>query len=205
MTVILVRHGETAFNRDGIGLGRSDVALTERGVAQAGAVTSRLSALQIDRVITSPLARAAVIADGIALDHNLVAERFEALTELDVGETEGLEMAEMHRRFPEFLAQWSGADGPRARMPGGESIEDLAARLDDVVEQLRHAAEQTVVVVSHNFVLKTLLCRLLGLELGQFRSFQLDLASATFLTIRAGRVNVKSVNDTCHLSNLNLA
>jgi broad specificity phosphatase PhoE len=65
--------------------------------------------------------------------------------------------------------------------------------------------EGDAVIVSHNFVLRTLLCLLLDLDLSRFRSFQVDLASATFLTVRNGRVGVASVNDTCHLVNLNVA
>lgn len=201
-----MRHGETAFNRDGLGLGRADVGLTERGEAQARAVAGRLAKLPITRVVSSPLRRAAVLAERVAVEHALDVERLESLTELDVGETEGMEFAEMRRRFPEFLAAWGGAEGWQARMPGGESIADVAARLKPIVVELMETEPgQVTVVVSHNFVLKTLLCLLLGLELDRYRAFQIDLASATFLTVRNGRVNVSSVNDTCHLSDLNLA
>lgn len=201
-----MRHGETAFNRDGQGLGRADVALTERGIAQAQAVAARLAHLPVRRVVSSPLIRAATVAELIAREHSVEATRMDALTELDVGETEGMEFAEMRKQFPEFLAAWGGAEGWKARMPGGESIADLAERLGPLVEDLL-ATEPggLTVVVSHNFVVKTLLSMLLGLELGRFRAFQIDLASATFLTVRNGRVNVSSVNDTCHLSDLNLA
>ena len=66
-------------------------------------------------------------------------------------------------------------------------------------------ADGDIVVVSHNFTLRALLCDLLGLELRHWRSFQLDLASVTSLTVRNGRVSVRTVNDTCHLTDLNLA
>lgn len=206
MSIVLVRHGETAFNRDGQGLGRADVGLTELGLAQAQGVAARLATLQVRKVLTSPLLRAATVAELIAKEHALEAVRAEALTELDVGETEGMDFAEMRKQFPEFIAAWGGPDGWKAQMPGGESIAELAERLRPIVEELL-ASEHggLTVVVSHNFVVKTLLCLLLGLDLGRFRAFQIDLASATFLTVRNGRVNVSSVNDTCHLANLNLA
>ncbi len=206
MSIILVRHGETAFNRDGQGLGRADVELTERGLAQAMAVAGRLARLPVERVLSSPLSRAATVAELIARHHGLETVLLGSLTELDVGETEGMDFAEMRRRFPEFLAAWGGPDGWNTRMPGGESIADLASRLAPLVDELTAAKPGSLtVVVSHNFVLKTLLCLFLGLGLDRFRAFQVDLASATFLSVRNGRVNVSSVNDTCHLSDLNLA
>ena len=205
MSLFLVRHGETAFNRDGQGLGREDVALTATGVAQAAAVGNRLAACAVRRVLSSPLSRARDVAGAIAVHHGLEVELLDALVELDIGETEGLGFAEMRRRFPEFLAAWAGPDGWRARMPGGESIEDLAARLAPVAELLLHEADGDTVVVAHNFVLRTLLCSLLGVETAAWRSFQVDLASVSCVNVRNGRVGVGFVNDRCHLVNLNLA
>ena len=205
MSIFLVRHGETAFNRDGQGLGHEDVALTNTGVAQAAAVAERLSTHSIGRVLSSPLRRARTVATAIADRHGLDIEVVSALIELDVGETEGLAFPEMRQRFPEFLAAWAGPDGWRTRMPGGESIEDLAERLSPLAQLLLQDAEGDTVVVSHNFVLRTLLCSLLGVETAAWRSFQVDLASLTSLNVRNGRVGVGFVNDRCHLVNLNLA
>lgn len=205
MTVVLVRHGETAFNRDGQGLGRADIPLTEVGMAQAEAVARRLSHEPVGRVVSSPLLRAFVVADRIAQQHGLEAEPLAALRELDVGRTEGMDFTEMRTKFPEFLASWAGDDGWRTRMPGGESIEDLGDRLGPLAAELVAAESSTTVVVSHNFALRALICQLLGVPLERFRAFQLDLASVTIVTTRNGRMGVRTVNDTCHLSNLNLA
>ncbi|MEO8539246.1 MAG: histidine phosphatase family protein [bacterium] len=205
MTIILVRHGETAFNRDGQGLGRSDVPLTEVGQAQGRAIARRLTPFSVGRVVTSPLSRAATFAEWIAAEHGVAVEASDALLELDVGETEGMGFPEMRERFPEFLSTWAGPEGWKARMPGGESIQDLGLRLQPLVAELLLPSESDTVVVSHNFVLRTILCLLLKLDLERFRAFQVDLASATFLTVRNGRVSVTSVNDTCHLVNLSVA
>ncbi|HNM76886.1 MAG TPA: histidine phosphatase family protein [Tepidiformaceae bacterium] len=205
MTIFLVRHGETAFNRDGIGLGRQDLALTPAGQLQAAAVAARLAGNNVSRVLSSPLRRAADVAAAVASAHSIPVELMPALIELDIGETEGLELAEMRRRFPDFLSRWASPDGWRERMPGGESIEDMALRLRPLAAVLREDSTGDVVVVSHNFVLRTLLCTLLGLDIGAWRTFQVDLASVTGLTMRHGRAGVQFVNDRCHLSNLNLA
>jgi broad specificity phosphatase PhoE len=202
----LVRHGETSYNRDGLGLGRADVPLTEHGIEQANALALRFGSARIDRVLSSPLARAHSVATRIAAGHGLTAEPLEALTELDVGDTEGLGFAEMRRRFPEFLAEWGSDRGWLAQMPGGESIQDLSGRLDSIAsEMLSGTGDEEVVVVSHNFTLRVLVCRILGLEASKFRAFEHGLAAVTTLSVRNGRVAVHSMNDRCHLANLSLA
>ena len=204
-TIFLVRHGETEHNRAGQGLGRSDVGLTEVGMAQAEAVARRLATEPIERILASPLDRAGQVARAIAVHHGPDPETVEALIELDVGHTEGLEIAETRRRYPEFMDVWATDEGHTVRMPGGESLEDLALRLRPLAVQLVEVSEGDLVVVSHNFALRALLCELLGLGLHRWRAFQLDLASVSSLTVRNGRVSVRSLNDTCHLTNLNLA
>lgn len=203
--IYLVRHGETAYNRDGVTLGRADVPLTELGRLQAVAVGEKLAGERIARILTSPLERSAAVALEIARHHGLEPERREELTELDVGETEGLAFAEMRRRFPDFLVQWTGPEGWRAVMPGGESLEDVAERLQGLRPLIEAAHDDGLVVVSHNFTLRLLICQLLGLEIARFRSFEIGLATVTTLVMRNGRFGVRSMNDPCHLSNLNLA
>lgn len=204
--IYLVRHGETAHNRDGLGLGRADVELTELGRRQAEAVGLKFADLRFGRILSSPLQRAKTVADEIARHHGPEVELLESLTELDVGETEGLAFAEMRARYPEFLAQWAGLDGHLARMPGGESMADLAERIETMAAEVLSTAEaEPVVVVSHNFVLRALLCRLLNLDVGKFRSFELGLASVSSVVLRNGRTSVRNINDTCHLANLNLS
>ena len=201
----LVRHGETAYNRDGLGLGREDVPLTELGLAQAEAVAGRLAGLPIRRILTSPLSRASHIAELAGRAHGLPVQRHEALTELHVGETEGLTFAQMRLRYPDYLREWAGPEGWTARMPGGESIQDIGVRLAPLVLELKNDHEGDILVVSHNFTLRALMCLMLGIELSRFRSFELGLASLSTLTVRNGRVGVRCVNDVCHFASLNLA
>ena len=200
MRLTLVRHGETTHNRDGLGLGRADAPLTERGLSQTAAAVERLAATPVDRILTSPLTRAAAIARGLAGRTGAPLELREELAEMDVGETEGLPYAEMRERFPAFLEAWRAPDPADALMPGGESLAQVAARLEPLAAEL-HAfpAEAAVTVVSHNFVLRLLICRLLGLEVAAFRAFSLDLASVSTLSLGRGRASLRSLNDRFHL------
>lgn len=204
-TIHLVRHGETAFNRDGRGLGRGDVPLTELGERQAQAVGAAFAVTPVTRILSSPLARARRVAEAVSAATAVTVEICEALTELDVGDTEGLDFARMRASFPEFIREWSGPHAVDAPLPGGESLRDVQARIVPVVAGIRASAEGDVVVVSHNFVLKAMLCELLEVPLENFRAFQVDLASITVVSVRHGRVAVRRLNDVCHLDVLSLA
>ncbi len=205
MTAIyLVRHGETAFNRDGKGLGRSDVPLTDLGERQAEAVGRAFSGAPVARVYSSPLARALRVAEAVAQVVGIPAETREELTEMDVGETEGLDFAHMRTRFPEFILRWTGPDAVDTPLPGGESLRDVAGRLASLAAELRDPGGGDVVIASHNFVIKALLCTLLDVPLENFRAFQVDLASISEVSVRNGRVSVRRLNDVCHLDALNL-
>ena len=200
MRLVLVRHGETAHNRDGLGLGREDAQLTDLGLRQTAAAVERLSAEPPDRILTSPLTRAAAIARGLAGRTGAPLEVREELTEMDVGETEGLPFAEMRARFPDFIDAWRAPDPSDVRMPGGESLAQVAARLEPLVAELRALPDEyRVVAVSHNFVLRLLICRLLSLDIAAFRAFSVDLASVSTLSLRGEWVSLRSLNDRYHL------
>ncbi len=205
MILHLVRHGETEYNSGGLGLGRADIPLSALGLLQAQALGERFAGGRVDRVISSPLGRATATATAAAAAHGLPVEQLPALIEMDVGETEGLAFVEMSQRFPDFMRAWAAADSETVRMPGGESIADVAARAHPLLTELRESAPESVVVaVSHNFVIKVALCQLLGAGLGAFRAVQVDLGSVSTVIIRGPRLNVVALNDTCHAAALSL-
>lgn len=204
-TLYLVRHGETTHNEGGRGLGREDVELTPLGEQQVRLVSEKLASRHVDRVLSSPLSRAAIMAEAIGSAVGRTVELRDELIELDVGDTEGITYAEMRERFPDFMHAWAGDDPTEITMPGGESLADLAVRTASLIEEIHGWHEETVVAVAHNFVIKVLLCQLLGLPLSNFRRFQVDLASVSALSLRDGRAAVLSLNDVCHIETLNLA
>jgi broad specificity phosphatase PhoE len=204
MMLYLVRHGETAYNRDGLALGIADVPLTDTGMRQAEAVARRLASERIDRVYTSPLSRAAVMAQAIAAERPAPVEVRAELLELHVGHTEGTPFRTLRETHAGFLQEWAGPQGHLAAMPGGESIVDVDQRLEPFIRHLREEPAAAAAVVSHNFVLRVLLCRLLGLEPSSFRSIAVDMASISTLSLRDSRVTLVRTNDVCHLEALNV-
>jgi broad specificity phosphatase PhoE len=201
LIVHLLRHGQTSMNRDGLGLGRRDVRLTDVGVRQSELAADALGRHPIEAVFASPLIRAMAAAELVAANAGVAARADEALVELDVGETEGVSIPELRTRFPEFMERWRGPDVSSVTMPGGESLDDLNGRLEPFLRGLHESTFAEVAIVSHNFVLRLLICRWLGLPVDAFRNFELDLASIT--TLATGPfVAVRRLNDTCHLRSL---
>ncbi|MCA9831313.1 MAG: histidine phosphatase family protein [Dehalococcoidia bacterium] len=203
MILHLVRHGQTAHNRDGLGLGRADVPLTELGVRQAEAVAARFAANPLGRVYSSPLVRCRAVAEAIVGASGSELEVRDELLELDAGDTEGISFPAMRERYADFLSAWGGVDGHLASMPGGESIADVDARLEPLLQELRGRPYESAVVVAHNFVIRLAIVRLMGLDVPAFRSVSAELASVSTLRVREdGSAVMKALNDRCHLAPL---
>jgi broad specificity phosphatase PhoE len=202
MRLILVRHGETAYNRDRLTLGRADLPLTELGLRQAEALGKRLADESLTAVVSSPLQRALRTAEVIASSHGISIAPDERFIEMDIGAVEGLTFAEVTVRHPELRANWGGADGPLYRMPGSnERLVDVQARACKAVEDLAGVhANRGVCVVTHNFVILSLLAWATGIELAEFRRLKHDVAAISVIDLGGDRPAVLAMNDRCHLS-----
>ncbi len=200
MRLILIRHGETARNASGAVQGRADVPLNDLGTRQAAALAASMRADQVAAVYASPLQRARDTAAPLAAMLNLPVQIEPDLIEMDVGAMEGLTSAAMRAQYAEFLAVWASADGPAMPMPGGESLEAVQQRGWAAVQRIRERhPDETVVAVSHNFVISGIVCRATGVPLSGFRRLRHGIASRTVIDVRAERSVVIHLNDTCHL------
>lgn len=205
MRLLLIRHAETAHNRDSRVQGQADIPLSDLGVRQAAALGEHLRDEPLAAIIASPLVRARDTAAAVARAHGIALQTDPSLMEMDVGEMEGLSTAEMRARFPNFLAEWATERGPAMEMPGGESLLQVQERAWRVVERLRALHDDaTVALVSHNFVLGCLVCRALDAPLHEFRRFRLSVAGVTTLRFRGDRTVLVRLNDTCHLTRAGL-
>jgi phosphoserine phosphatase len=205
MRLVLIRHGETAHNRDQLTLGRADVPLDERGRMQAEALAASFTSAP-GAIYSSPLVRASETAARIAAATDVPVTTEPALIEMDVGEMEHLTGAELRQRYPEFLAEWLSPACGEARMPGGETLAEVQARAWGAVERMRAAhPDGNVVAVTHNFVILTLLCQALGLPLSHFRRLRQALAARTVLDVRESGSALLQLNDISHLIAAGLA
>ena len=203
MHLFLVRHGETEHNRQNLALGQADVPLNDTGLRQAEALGRALSGERLTAVYASPLVRASGTAEAIAEPHGLEVVIEEGLIEMDVGEMDGMPFADVREKFPEFIERWLGPEGSNERMPGGERLVDVRERAGAALSAIvkRHEGGR-VCLVSHNFVILSLLTQVMGLELAGFRRLRHSVAAITRVEWRHGGPMVVSLNDTCHLAGI---
>jgi broad specificity phosphatase PhoE len=152
--LLLVRHGETDWNRDQRFQGHADPPLNDTGRAQARAVAGELTAERIDAIYTSDLARARETAELIAELAGVPFVLEPQLREVDVGEWQGLTRPEIEARFPEGMRNWHESGHG---WESGETYEQLAERVLEALERivLRHPGER-VVVVGHGGTIRAI-------------------------------------------------
>jgi probable phosphoglycerate mutase len=202
MHLLLIRHGETAHNAGRIALGRQDVPLNERGLAGAEAIARAYGngAHDISAIYSSPLQRARDTAAPLAARVGLNVQVEADLIEMDIGELEELSFPEVRERYPAFIEGWTSESVGDARMPGGETLAEVQGRAWRAIESIRDRhLEDTVAVVTHNFVILTVLCRILHIPLGGFRRLRQDTAAVSLLELAPDRNTTIRLNDTCHL------
>jgi len=200
MNLILVRHGETDWNRTGRCQGISDVVLNDNGRKQALELGLCLKGEKISAVYSSDLARAISTAEEIARHHGLIVEIDSDLREMDQGDFEGLLFTEIRERYAEIMSEWR--DNPETlRIPSGETLAEVRERALRAFERLsgRHDGE-TIVAVSHNLTITTLLCEFTGVGLSGFLGFGIQAASRSTLCLSGGKVVVVDLNDISHLT-----
>jgi broad specificity phosphatase PhoE len=205
--VILIRHGRTAWNLgDGQGKrfrGIIDLPLASEGEHQAQITARRLARLRLDAIYTSPLQRAARTADVIAEPQGLSAPTLAGLGSMNYGEWAGQLDSDVARRWPDLFRQWRH-DPYSIRIPGGESAADLRRRAVATLRGAlsRHTDGETIALISHQVVIKTLVCALAGLPNTAYWTVRQDLCNLSTFDYEpdADLFVVVGLNDTCHLS-----
>ncbi len=163
--LLLVRHGETDWNREGRFQGQIDIPLNQNGLAQAEAARRFLADVPIQRAWSSVMARPRRTAEVILESHPGIALSVtEGLVEIGHGRWEGRLEREIAADWPELLADWKVAPHT-VQMPEGETIQEVWERSLASWEAIAGSLEdgETGLVVAHDAVNKTILCALLGL------------------------------------------
>jgi broad specificity phosphatase PhoE len=197
---ILVRHGQTEWNRVERFRGRADVPLNETGLAQAEATGRRVAAQWTPTAVyASPLSRAVKTAEAIVQHFNLPVQVYPGLADIDYGEWQGLTPEEARQHWPEQVGNWY-QHPEQALIPAGETLADLRTRAMQTVNDLaaRHAGE-TVVLVGHTVINRIILLGIMGLGNERFWRIKQDTCAINVFEAEQGDFTVHSLNDTCHL------
>lgn len=172
MTLLyLVRHGETEWSRSGRHTSVTDLDLTDRGGDQARSLRSRLDPKDFGLVLVSPRLRARRTAALAGFDR---IETDDDLVEWDYGRFEGLTSIEIRQEYPGWRVWFNGCDG-------GESGEDVRARLTRVVARVRASGVDRAICFGHGHALRVLALAWLDFPVMFGQSFPLDVASVSVL------------------------
>jgi broad specificity phosphatase PhoE len=195
--LLLVRHGETAYNTDGRFRGRADPPLTARGRMQARALGSALAQWVDGSLIASPRVRATATVDLIAQRLGRPATTDERFDDLDYGQWTGLEPSQVSAQWPTEYELWREAPD-RLRLPGGERVSTARDRVWEGCRDLVRASP-VVIVVTHDVCIRMATCALLDAPLASLHRFRIDLASITEMVFQDSAFQLARVNDTAHL------
>jgi alpha-ribazole phosphatase len=197
--LLLARHGQTIWNTQRRYQGQSDSPLDETGQRQAAALGERLARHRLSAVYASDLGRVWNTAAAVAAHQDCLLIAEPRQRELHYGEWQGLTYDEILRGDPQRLATWE-ADRMKASPPGGESLQQLAERVQATGECIQKAyPEGTVLVVSHAGPIKVLICQALSLPPTAFWQFRLEHATLSALSLYPQGGILELLNDACHL------
>jgi broad specificity phosphatase PhoE len=199
--IVLVRHGETDWNRIHRFQGRSNLPLNQKGREQARALALALKDESLAAIYSSTLSRAMETARIIKAFHPSVPLfEEEGLMEMDLGEFDGMKAREWAVQYPEFRKAWQKAPAS-ITMPGGESLGEVQARAMDALERITepYPPESTLLISSHNFVNLTILCHAEKIPLERFRELWQETAALNVLYKQGTRIWAEVVNERSHL------
>lgn len=204
MELIIIRHGETGWNRERVFRGKRDIKLSQDGIAQAEATAAALKDKVFDAIYSSPLKRSLVTARRIAKPHEIAVREVEGFSDISYGLWEGLREETVAERYPKLHAKWKEAPG-KVRPPQGESMKRAWKRVNSSLREViwTHGTG-TVVIVSHRMPIMMMTAYLLGKkrkDIGDVR--QNPCAISIFRVVHRDYMPIR-LNDTSHLTGLGL-
>lgn len=200
--IVLIRHGQTAWNAQGRIQGHTDIELNTLGRAQAARLPEALRDEGLTAVVSSDLRRAWATARALAEPLGLPLHSEAGLRERGFGAMEGLGFRQLDEQHPDWAVPWRRRE-PGFLPPGGESLLQFQARCLATAQRLvgRHVG-QCVAWVTHGGVLDVLYRAATGAALDAPRSWQLDNASLNRLLYTGERFSLVGWNDQQHLHEL---
>ena len=206
MNILLVRHGETPWNREGRYQGRTDIPLSSDGETQVRELSLRLAHIPISVAISSPLSRARRTAEAVLAGRDTPLELDEGLLEISHGEWEGQLASDIELSHAEMFGTWrSRPERHVPAGPGAETLGDVEARAWPVLERVcaRLRGDETALIAAHDAVNRVLLCRVLGLPLSRVWMFRQAPATLNVLSGSSiAELQLVRLNDSEHVAPL---
>ncbi len=199
MLLLLVRHGETAYNAVGRYQGHVQIELNELGQFQAARVCQRLAQRSIQAIYSSDLVRCLQTIQPLITAVGLPMTLDQRLREIDVGLWEHLTIPEIGATYPGNYAAYKQNPGATVHV-GGESYTHLQQRAVVAIQDIigRHGPDDTVVVCTHGGTIRAIACWLLALDVNHYNKMWIDNCALTTLRIQDGHIRLVSLNDNAH-------
>jgi len=200
--LVLIRHGETEWNREERFRGRAELDLTETGVKQAKAIAKRVASFPVNAIYSSPLKRALRTAEIIAQALALPVKPAFELIDIDYGRWQGMSPQEAASKDKRLYQLWK--ETPHlAKFPRGESLNEVRQRVKAFLDYIKsnHSGEM-VALISHLVVCRVMILHLLGWDNSYFWQIGQGLGAINIFELRSPFPAVMSLNDTCHLKSV---
>lgn len=200
--LIILRHGETEWNREEKFRGMADLPLTENGLQQAGHAARRIAELKPTVIYSSPLRRALQTAEAVGKAAGLPVHREEGLKDIDYGTWQGLSLPEAYNKYRKAYLQW--LHSPQlVEFPRGESLPIVQDRVKKLLKFIdENHKDDAILFVTHKVVCKVLVLTLLGADLSHFWQIKQDVAAINVFDKRNVFLMAWAINETCHLKRL---
>jgi probable phosphoglycerate mutase len=204
-TILLIRHGETAWNAVRRLQGHIDIPLNPEGERQAAALARALAAEKLDAIVSSDLQRAMQTAQAVAGLHAGLSLQTDArLRERAYGVFEGMLYQDIQQQYPDDFARWQARDVEAVMLAGGRVAESFHQFYDRAIGGLlavaANHAGRTVAVVAHGGVLECAYRAARGIQLDSPRDFQVKNASINRFTMVDGKLVLDSWGEVEHLA-----
>lgn len=203
-TILLARHGHVQGIEDSARFrGRYNLSLSEEGISQARLLANRLARQWSPAAIyTSPMQRCIDTGKAIADACRTPSSVLDGLADLDYGLWQWKTYVEVKIEYPDLFATWFAAP-QLIRFPNGDSLQNLVARTAEAVRMVRSRhPKETVVLVGHESVNRTILMQMLDQPLSSYWRLEQGPCCLNHIEFSDDHICVKCVNDTAHIQNM---
>jgi broad specificity phosphatase PhoE len=203
MELILVRHGESVWNKEGKVQGSQNPVLSKKGKQQAELLARRFEDIinNIEVIYSSPLVRAYETAKIITrYNENIPIYTHDALREIELGEWEEKTIEKIKKQYPGMLEKWY-SEPLSVKVPGGETILEFKHRVTDVLDNIvkKHYHQNKVLVVTHGGVISIYIAYLLEMNLNKIWSIMVKNTAVNIINFYNHMFTITLFNDTYHL------
>lgn len=197
MEILLIRHGETQWNRELVFRGIRDIELSERGHRQAELLAKRLTDYKIDAIFSSPLSRAMQTAKPTAEEVGLTVQPEEAINDLDFGLWSGLSVDQVKDKYPDQFEEWR-VNPLEMDFPEGDRVREARLRSFNWLKRISKQDYDRITLVTHKVILKLLVLSVLDAPERAYWQIQFGTCSISSLHAKEGRFDISYLNDTHH-------